>query len=122
MGANFEDWANFYFAENSGNMDREIVREDAFNAYKMFAGVNKITMQKFTKSLKAFVALCPYVEEMNPAEMCNAPGHRIVRKVDGAAKDMIYLKKVPAAPAPPEPKQAELFESNTTNEGDQCPF
>ena len=96
MGANFEDWANFYFSESSGNINKEIVREDAFLAYKMFAGVNKITMQKFTKSLKAFVALCPYVEDLNPLEMCNAKGRRIVRKVDGVAKDMIYLRGVGA--------------------------
>ena len=128
MGANFEDWANYYFAENSGNMDREIVREDAFNAYKIFAGVNKITMQKFTKSLKAFVALCPYVEEMNPAELCNAPGRRIVKKVDGAAKDMIYLKKVAEPPKPAEPKQAGLFDSSNdggmgpSDDPEACPF
>ena len=72
------------------------MREDAFLAYKMFAGVNKITMQKFTKSLKAFVALCPYVEDLNPLEMCNAKGRRIVRKVEGVAKDMIYLRGVGA--------------------------
>ncbi len=96
MGANFEDWANFYFSETSGNINKEIVREDAFLAYKMFAGVNKITMQKFTKSLKAFVALCPYVEDLNPLEMCNAKGRRIVRKVEGIAKDMIYLRGVGA--------------------------
>ena len=125
MGANFEDWANFYFSESSGNINKEIVREDAFLAYKMFAGVNKITMQKFTKSLKAFVALCPYVEDLNPLEMCNAKGRRIVRKVDGVAKDMIYLRGVGAAikqeddtplwedPKPksaPEPHERDLWD------------
>ena len=137
MGANFEDWANFYFSESSGNINKEIVREDAFLAYKMFAGVNKITMQKFTKSLKAFVALCPYVEDLNPLEMCNAKGRRIVRKVDGVAKDMIYLQGVGAdikkeddevplwedlkPKSAPEPQERPLWEDD--NEGDtEAPY
>lgn len=125
MGANFEDWANFYFSEGSGNIDREIVREDAFTAYKIYAGVNKITMQKFTKSLKAFVALCPYVDELNPESLCNAKGRRIVQKIDGVAKDMIYLKSTPTPKQqqPQEPQQVQLFnDNNTTDEGDECPF
>ena len=136
MGANFEDWANFYFSESGGNINKEIVREDAFLAYKMFAGVNKITMQKFTKSLKAFVALCPYVEELNPMELCNAKGRRIVRKVDGVAKDMIYLKGVGAEvkkeddtplwedPKPnsnPQPQERPLWDDDDDDET-QAPY
>lgn len=65
---------------------------------------------------------------MNPAELCNAPGRRIVKKVDGAAKDMIYLKKVAEPPKPAEPKQAELFDSSNdggmgpSNDPEACPF
>ena len=49
-------------------------------------------MQRFTKALKGFVALCPYIDELNPKDLCNSQG-RIVRKDnDGKAADMIYLR------------------------------
>ena len=79
MGNNFEDWANSYFSPDSEHLDSFIVREKAFADYKSFSGVNKITMQRFTKALKGFVALCPYIEELNPKDLCNSQG-RIVRK------------------------------------------
>lgn len=94
MGNNFEDWANSYFTADSGHLDTFIVREKAFADYKSFSGINKITMQRFTKALKGFVALCPYIDELNPKEHCNSQG-RIVRKdEDGKAADMIYLSSV----------------------------
>ena len=56
MGNNFEDWANSYFSPDSEHLDSFIVREKAFADYKSFSGVNKITMQRFTKALKGFEA------------------------------------------------------------------
>ena len=91
MGANFEEWAGVYFSVESGNLDRLIVREDAFNAYKMFSGQSKITMQRFTKALKGFVALCPYIVMMNPEEMTNSAGRIIRKDNEGKTRDMIYL-------------------------------
>lgn len=64
MGNNFEDWANSYFSPDSEHLDSFIVREKAFADYKSFSGVNKITMQRFTKALKGFVALCPYIDDV----------------------------------------------------------
>ncbi len=56
-------------------------------------------MQRFTKALKGFVALCPYIEELNPKDLCNSQG-RIVRKdSDGKAADMIYLRSCGTAEA-----------------------
>lgn len=72
MGNNFEDWANSYFSPDSEHLDSFIVREKAFADYKSFSGVNKITMQRFTKALKGFVALCPYIDELNPKDLCNS--------------------------------------------------
>jgi len=111
MGTNFEDWANYYFAPDSGNLDTLIPREKAFEDYKTYSGVNKITTQRFTRSLKAFVTLCPYIEELNPSDMCNAQ-NRIVRKVDDVAKDMIYLKSIPSPPetaTPSNPVETSLW-------------
>ena len=56
-----------------------------------------MTSQKFLKKLEAFALLCPWVEELNPAEVRNNSG-RIIRREEGAAPgsspvEMIYMKK-----------------------------
>lgn len=94
MGENFEEWANIYFANIEGNdhLDHLLVREDVFADYRQFANVNKMTMQRFTKSLRGFVALNDYIVELNPQEYCNTAG-RIVRKnKEGKSSDMIYIR------------------------------
>ena len=95
MGANFEDWANGYFSEESGRLDTFIVRDKALSDYKMSSGSNKLTMQGFTKKLRSFVELCPWIAEMNPKDYQNSAG-RIIRREEGAAPganpvEMIYM-------------------------------
>ena len=95
MGVNFEDWAASYFSEESERLDTFIVRERAFNDFKQFSGINKATTQSFTKKLRAFVELCPYIQELNPADLCNSQ-HRIIRRdpanPDSSPVEMIYLR------------------------------
>lgn len=86
MGANFEEWANSYFAPESGHLNTFIVREKAYYDFKSFSGVNKITTQSVTKKLKAFVQLCPWIEELNPECYCNASG-RILRRDENAMEN-----------------------------------
>lgn len=97
MGANFEDWAKTYFSIEAGRLDTFIVRERAFQDYRSACGMNKTTMQSFTKKLRAFVLLCPWIAEYNPPEYCNSSG-RCIRREKGAPDDqgpveMIYLKR-----------------------------
>lgn len=91
----FPAWANTYFAKDSGNLDRLIVRKKAYDDFKDFAKVTNTfwSMQRFTKALKGFAALCPYVQTLNPESMRNG-SDRITRKVDGKSEDMIYLQSV----------------------------
>ena len=93
MGTNFEDWANAYFSEDSDHLDTFIVRREAYDAFIDDAKVNKnfYTMNKFTKALRSFVALCPYISEFNPADLQNSQG-RISRRIEGKSEDMIYLR------------------------------
>ncbi|MCM1451243.1 MAG: hypothetical protein NC102_03215 [Clostridium sp.] len=122
MSDNFREWAEGYFSidenGNGDNVNREIVREDAFEAYKRFSGVSKITMQKFTKSLKGFCFTCDYIDCMNPEELHNS-GSRIMRRVEDPIshkkiqKEMIYLRTTKEAerlknPPPPPPTQEAL--------------
>lgn len=120
MGANFEDWANGYFSEESGRLDTFLVRDKAFTDYKIQSGSSKLTMQGFTKKLRSFVELCPWIEELNPKDYQNSSG-RIIRREENAPPganpvEMIYLKRK-VEPAPPEPKQTSMFDPE-----DETPF
>lgn len=93
MGANFEDWAYQYFAEDGDNLDKNISREEALENFRRFANLPRITMQKFTKSLKAFAELCTYIYCMNPPELLNSAG-RLMQKSEGKTIEMIHLRTV----------------------------
>lgn len=118
MSDNFREWAEAYFSIDGDNIDVEIVREKAFNDYKQFSGVNKITMQKFSKSLRGFCYTCDYIDCMNPEEL-HTSGGRILRRIEDpithqkVQKEMIYLRSKKEAeklknPPPPSPVQDEL--------------
>lgn len=123
MSDNFREWAEGYFSVdengNGDNLNREIVREDAFEAYKRFSGVSKITMQRFTKSLKGFCYTCDYIDSLNPEDLKRNSGTRIMRRIEDPIthkkiqKEMIYLRTKKEAerlknPPPPPPTQEEL--------------
>lgn len=93
MGASFEDWAYGYFAEEGENVNTFVQRTKAYDDFIAFAKVSKgfWTMQRFSKALRGFVELCPYIEELNPTEFLNKDG-RLLRKADGETKEMIYLR------------------------------
>ncbi len=93
MGANFEDWAYQYFSEEGEHLDTLLVRSVVMEDFRRFANLPKCTMQRFTKDLKGFAALCPYVDMINPPEMLNTSG-RLMRKVDGETQEMIFVRTV----------------------------
>ena len=125
MSDNFRDWAEGYFSLTSGNLDREIVREKAYEDYKRFSGVSKITMQKFSKQLKGFCFTCDYIDCLNPEELHTSNG-RILRRIEDplthqkVQKEMIYVRSMQEAdrlknPPPPPPVQNPLpgFDNDT---------
>ena len=116
LGNNFEDWADSYFAEGSANLNKLLVRREVFETYRKYANVSSLTMQTFTKKLRAYCNLCPYIAELNPADMCNAQ-NRISKRIEGVMEDMIYIKTVdtktienksPAEEKKNEPIEVEL--------------
>lgn len=90
MGANFEDWAYGYFSEDGDNLNTKIVKQDAFDSFKRHTGISNWSMQRFTKALKGFVRLCPYVKDLNPSYLLNGSG-RLMSKIEGETKEQIYL-------------------------------
>ncbi|MCM1296479.1 MAG: hypothetical protein NC311_13155 [Muribaculaceae bacterium] len=104
MSENFLNWAEYYFAEEGDNLDRLIVKEDAFNAYKTYSGLKNTTMNTFKKSLVGFCYTCEWIEELNPETLQNS-GKRILKRVkrdeseEKVQKEMIYLRSRKAAKA-----------------------
>ena len=97
MGSNFEDWANTFFSVESGNLDKYLIRREVFETYRKYANMPNLTMQGFTTKLKAFCALAPHIECLNPIELCNSQ-KRITQRHNNVLEEMIYLKSVSKEP------------------------
>ncbi|MBR6263241.1 MAG: hypothetical protein IKR05_08500 [Prevotella sp.] len=80
MGENFEEWAYQYFAEDSGHLDTQLVRTEVFEDYKRYSNVSTVKMKSFTRKLRAFAQVCPYIYEIDPEEYRNGQGRNIVSK------------------------------------------
>ena len=106
MGANFQDWAEMYFAEGSENLNTFIIRKQAFDSFRAYANNQSMSMQTFSKKLQAFCEVTPYIAELNPQEYQNRQG-RIMKYFDKVQHEMIYVRTV-AEPVKPEPEQQEL--------------
>ncbi len=120
MGSGFEDWANGYFSPESDRLDKQLERDAVFDDYTRYTHMNRITMQSFTRKLKAFCEICPWIQELNPRELRNASG-RIQRKVkldngETKVKDMIYVKSFPIT-QPDSYKEMDVFAQD-----DDTPF
>lgn len=116
MGANFEDWANIYFSVKSERLDTYLPRTKVFEDFKANGGrVQHMTAQAFRRRLETFVKLCPWIEEMNPKDLCNQ-GNRIIKREDGAPStsgpvEMIYMKSKDTSAN--KPVQTEIFQDET---------
>lgn len=106
MGANFQDWAEMYFAEGSENLNTFIIRKQAFDSFRAYANNQSMSMQTFSKKLQAFCEVTPYIAELNPQVYQNRQG-RIMKYFDKVQHEMIYVRTV-AEPVKPEPEQQEL--------------
>lgn len=86
MGDAFRAWADVYFSKESGKLNVEVRRVEAYLDCKQ--SISGLTSQGWMSRLKAWVQLNYYT--LNPADRCNV-GKRIVRNVEGTATEMIYI-------------------------------
>jgi len=118
MGEGFEDWANVFFSEESGNLNKMVPRPDVFANCQEALG--KLTPQVFMEKLRAFCRLNEYV--LNPKRFLGKKGNIIKkaekRKLDQESgqwiptgqlvtAEMIYIETVDNIPnevQPPEDK------------------
>lgn len=128
MGALFADWAASYFAPESGNLDRFLIREKVFEDYKRFTGANKATVQSLTKRLKSFALSAEHIDAYNPKEYQNNQGRIIRRPEEDTPQypkskpiEMIYLRSITGAKSAAENNAKE---GDITGEGweDDRPF
>lgn len=124
MGANFEDWAQVYFSPDAGRLDTFLPRAKVFEDFKANGGrVQGMTPQTFMKKLRAFVLLCPWIEELNPKHLQNSSG-RIVRRDEAVPNsspvEMIYMMKkkedVHPSPGADETEQLKLWAQESPDE------
>lgn len=102
MGENFEEWAYQFFAEDSGHLDVQLVRTEVFEDYKRYSNVTGVKMKSFSRKLRAFAQVCPYIYEIDPQEFRNSQGRNIVTRNAGDPLDpkrtktveMVYVRSV----------------------------
>lgn len=87
----FKNWADVYFDIKEGNCNVLLERDKIFKDFAEKSGQHKWTTNKFTKAIKAWCRYTDYVEKYNPEQFRNSSG-RIIRKIDGAAAEMIYVQ------------------------------
>ena len=91
FGEAFKAWADVYFDDKLGMCNRLVERTVAFKNFEEKSGQHKWTTNKFTSALKAWCKYAEHVEILNPQELRNG-SDRIIRKIDGNAAEMIYVK------------------------------
>lgn len=79
MGGVFHAWADIYFSEDSGNLDKMLERSMVFKAFVDENKYNHWTPQKFGKAMRAWCRYRGYV--LNPKDLQSKDG-RIHAKVD----------------------------------------
>jgi 5S rRNA maturation endonuclease (ribonuclease M5) len=102
MGDNFKHWADVYMAEF---LNKEVVKQVAFENFQQSSNMKKMTTQRFTQSLKAWAQYSGYI--YNPEHMLNKDG-RIIGKHDGKTVEMFFVQSTtedsPALEFGAEPK------------------
>ena len=108
MSSNFEQWAESYFHPLCvDHLDTIIPVVEALEDFRKVSGLKDTTQNGFTRKLRAFAKYCPYIEEINPADLCSASfkpdrgkqNGRIMRRLRdpmghsyGSAVDHFYMK------------------------------
>lgn len=75
MGENFREWADAYFAPESGRLDKYLVKEEVYEDFKRYSGLKGITTRSITDKLENYIAYyCDRIQCVNP------PGVKYVSK------------------------------------------
>ena len=114
VGKDFKQWADDYFAEDGGNLDRELKQVDVLSSYNAEASY-VIKMGQFTRKLKEYCSFAEHIQCLNPASITGKEkdGERWVKRDGDRQVQYYYVQTVKAAvelarQEPKQPEQAEL--------------
>lgn len=111
VGKDFKQWADEYFAGDSGNLDCKLKQVDVLNSYNAEATYNT-RMGALTKKLKEYCALAEHIHCLNPVSITGKEkdGDRWVVREDGRQIQYYYVQSAKAAAEAvnKEPEQTEL--------------
>jgi len=85
----FKDWADVYFAKESGRLNTEVCRTEAIDDFLIASKMKNWSTQRFTKALKAWCRYYNYT--FNPEDVVNEQG-RLLKKIDNITKEHIYIR------------------------------
>ena len=109
VGKDFKQWADEYFAEDSGNLDIELKAEDLLNAFNTETRYGW-SPKKFSQHLKSYCEMTAYIYTLNPASVTgkNTDGERWQKRdSSGAMKTYYYVESVQHYQSEMKSKQAE---------------
>ncbi|MCF0183419.1 MAG: hypothetical protein HUK01_03685 [Bacteroidaceae bacterium] len=105
MGENFEDWANGFFAEERGNVNRLMSRQWVFEQCKRETGLTELSAQGFLRKLRAFIDASPHFIDYSPQQYWSEKTQRIIRRCPESkdkAVECLYMQTVGAQLRPVE--------------------
>lgn len=120
VGRDFEQWANEYFAPDSGNLDREIKCADVLANFNQETHFN-YSPTKLTRHLKAYCEFSPHISCLNPASITGKQndGDPWVKRENNSQVRYYYVQSATARKPITEPPLESLFDG--TEEAD-APF
>lgn len=93
MGNQFKDWADVFFSPEGSNLNKYLVKKDVFTDFQLESNIKAWSTKQFSKALQAYCKHNELIQGLNPKETLNDQG-RLIRKVGGATKEMIYVQTV----------------------------
>lgn len=106
MGGRFFEWAEVFFAHDSGRLNAMVCKKEAKEEYMNSEKIRELSTQKFTEYLKKYAEYHGYV--YNPTEYQNSQG-RIMRDHNGKKEEMIFYRTVSTS-WPPETETTPEFD------------
>lgn len=108
MGGRFFEWAEVYFATDSGRLNAMVSKLEAKDDYMSSEKIRDLSTQKFTEYCKKYAEYQGYV--YNPSEFCNSQ-NRIMRDAgDGKKREMLYYKTRQTPLIAPLPKPEDEWD------------
>ncbi|MCR4836804.1 MAG: hypothetical protein K5899_10575 [Bacteroidaceae bacterium] len=108
VGKVFRQWAEEFYDECNGNLDREIMAQTILNEYNRDTG-NKWSMTMLTRNLKAYCEYATHLHCLNPASVTGRKnnGEPWVKRENGKQERFYYVQSLKAHLAECDAEAAE---------------